>query len=356
MQTKRNQRDTRSFSDKLADTTGMPRFTPRRPRSRSEAPRRERKSSELFQLRDKREIGRDGVDHINCTNMGSTPLGTALSTQTRTPLKHQCAGPFRTMEGFMWYLRTENDMYRSLSGHIANVTGQKLRSDEKKPIPNELFQLLVADAYWQFISGNEELAKQVAASELPFDMYNIDRSGIRIRIQNATWLVHILEIIRQTLNKELSYPHFFKLFAPDSVYGSERGLRGIEEVISTEEQKDEAISLIYGGFVANVIKKHFKGLIDFEKVQENQLRNSQRSAKKAAHQILNETAKDLAEFARAVNQAELQEHPESRPEAADLYGDPPAPSALNVYTQAAQLIPAETEVVVEENVMDSKSE
>ncbi len=239
-----------------------------------------------IQLPSVRMIGNDGEDHINCTNMGSTVLGHSISPQARLPFKHKFAGPFKTLEGFIQYLRNEDDAFRVMSGYAASVAGKNKRARNigvqgMLPISTELLVLAVADAYWQQITSKPDIVKALVANNLPFDMFHIDKSGIRIRTYNATWMIHALNLISAALKENKDYPNFIELFTKGSHTRQNYAAALLENPKLTQRQYFEGI-----------LKKHFSGLVDTQKLQENEakiLKKAEEVAREASKEILSKS-------------------------------------------------------------------
>lgn len=323
---KKSTRDTRDFGDKLSETLGVERksYNNKSFRPRTDAPRYNPKSQERyqnnrkfsnhqqdtssFQLPDKRKLGEDGIDHINCSSMATTTIGKFLSSHANANFQHRFAGPFRSIESFVWYLRTEDDAFRTLPGYLASRKGRSIAPQELKDVSRDLERLLVADAYWGMVNAREDIAEEIKKSTAPFDVYNIDQSGIRIRIFNANWQAHTFELIREGL-KNGHYPHFYKLFNDNTAYGkdyvnAQRANFKLGESVVTNA---DAAPAGYNQSLANaqyeelmnaIVKFHFEGLIDYNQLLAFQTRNVKQAALKASKQILNNTQKDVDEFQR----------------------------------------------------------
>lgn len=238
---------TTAFGDKLLQAMGNQRPAYRRPKRPPVI------QPAGFHLPPMRSIGRDGADHINCTSRGVTKLGNQLATQAIGHFVHRDAGPFNTIEGFIWFLKTENDVFRSLSGLASHLTGRGLKKGNCVHIRHDLLMLLTADAYWQRIEQNPALKKTVLQSDAPFDMYNVDQNGVRMRLFNGQWLVHILELIRDALKNEQAYPDFYKLFDRRSPFSEVNWRKNAAK----RYQIEDTSGLTYGEYVYLVTKAYF---------------------------------------------------------------------------------------------------
>ena len=287
-----NRNNTSSFSDQLADAFGKPRlkkFDGFRGNKKGFKPRRDAENI----MPPLRQIGEDGKDHINCHGMATTYLGKQLNTEARTHFHHKWAGNFSTLEGFIWYIGTEDDSFRNMPGYIARITGKSLKPNQKVRLSRDTYKILIADAYWQLITAKDKLKNELANSTLPFDMYGITNTGVRIRLHNAGLYTTILELIRQALVNKQEYPDFLGLFAKNSPYGEQTLNSYMVEKGYELDSKWKA----YGELIDAAIHKHFSGLVDESMLREANMRQAERQALKAAKEIMKKTENDLKKAA-----------------------------------------------------------
>jgi hypothetical protein len=149
-------------------------------------------------------IDEDGVRHINIHPEGNTELGKLLSHFPHTPFTHPFLGPFRSMEGFWYYMRSgenlvpagdRDDQLRYLIGYSAKAHG-KNRPLVRYPD----FREDVMAANYQKIIQNVELKEMVIESELPFvQYYVVKKSGMIVKPLEHEWLCEGFEKIREAL-------------------------------------------------------------------------------------------------------------------------------------------------------------
>ena len=315
-----NKGNTSSFSDQLADAFGKPRlkkYDGFRSSKKGFKPRRDAENV----MPPIRQIGEDGKDHINCHGMATTYLGKQLNTEARTHFHHKWAGNFSTLEGFIWYIGTEDDSFRNMPGYIARITGKSLKPNQKVRLTRDTYKILIADAYWQLINAKEKLKNELTNSTLPFDMYGITNTGLRIRLHNAGLYTTILELIRQALVNKQEYPDFLGLFSKNSAYGEQALNAYMVEKGYELDSKWKA----YGELIDAAIRKHFSGLVDESMLREANMRQAERQALKAAKEIMKKTENELkaaaaeqaaqtqqeapCEISVEVEQAKAPEHP-----------------------------------------------
>lgn len=273
----------RSLADQLSVISGRPKSIARRKRQQH-----------LFDyvLKNTRDIGKDGVDHINTTNKVATRLGSLLSSQARSFFKHHLCGQFMSLESFMWYVRTENDQFRALPGHKAAVAGKKMSFAEKSKVSKSDLVLICADAYWQLVCQNDEIVNLMKDSTLPFDMYIVNTEGFRERVANAPWIVQTLELIRRALKEGDVYPSFDELFEKGSGFGK----ADIEKFAIEHGIEDHATAV--KEVFESAIKEHYSSLIDQDVLAAREARAAQVAKAKAKVQQEAEEKKASQEAAQ----------------------------------------------------------
>lgn len=147
----------------------------------------------------------DGVDHINTCGRVNTALGKLLSHSERIKFIHPYFGPFESMEGFWYYMRSGgangrgDDKLRYLSGRKAKDYGQM-----KPVIAYDYFQEDILAANYQKIVQNAELEKLFIDSTLPFDHYYLfGPNSVLIRPRGSDWLCAGFEEIRKAMQNGL---------------------------------------------------------------------------------------------------------------------------------------------------------
>ena len=297
--TKLDHSNERDFRDKLSDATGVAipparnnwsATRPNNPRNNWREHDNKKKQPFILPMPDKRTIGKDGSGHINCVNNGVTSLGRDLSTQSYTPFRHKFAGPFASIESFIWFLRTEDDVFRQMTSKQIGQEARQIRYTDFRKVPNDLFTLLVADAIWQQINENQAIAKKMIASSAPFDLYFIDFAGIRIRLRNAALLSHTFEQCRQALKSGVVYPDFTKLFEPNSTYGT----KIYDKYCEDNDVAPDDRAIVYKELIEKIVRDYFYDLIDYERLEEIRKNEVERSSLKAGRKILSETSKEAA--------------------------------------------------------------
>lgn len=163
--------------------------------------------SNKFSLPNIDTLGADGVDHINIYSLGETDLGVALSQHALLQFNHNRFGPFLTVEGLWYWLRSVNgdDSFRNMKGNKARNYSKTI--DNHNYVPN--FKYFIIDATLQKIKAYPELLNAVKESTLRFDCYyyykgkddHNNNTSIRIRPVSAGWIIAGINAIREALQR-----------------------------------------------------------------------------------------------------------------------------------------------------------
>lgn len=142
----------------------------------------------------------DGKDHINIHSMGSTELGKMLSHFSHTPFTHEVYGPFYSMEGFYYYLRS--GAVDAVAGHMRYLSGFRAKQKGTKLpyVANANFEQEIMAANYQKLINHPDILELFINSELPFDhYYTFGKNDVIIAPKNSGWLIEGFEAIRRAL-------------------------------------------------------------------------------------------------------------------------------------------------------------
>lgn len=123
------------------------------------------------------DVKNDGLTHINIYSKGKTELGRRLSHFDKSPFLHPYFGPFQSMEGFWYYLKSGApyghvqdgiEDLRQLHGLRAKQTGKLFKRND-----TPFFRQDVLYANCQKILQNKTLRKMLCESNLPFTHYYV---------------------------------------------------------------------------------------------------------------------------------------------------------------------------------------
>ena len=148
----------------------------------------------------------DGVTHINIYSRGATDLGQFLSHFRRAPYNHPYYGRFTSMEGFWYYLSSEERDHKNLSecyGFEAKLRGRLCYN--RRLVPG--FKEIIVDANARKIFEYPEYASLMAESTLPFRHYYTNPgSPVANELTKFEWLVEGFEEIRRCLKEGRQWP------------------------------------------------------------------------------------------------------------------------------------------------------
>lgn len=146
----------------------------------------------------------DGITHINIDRYGMTELGRMLTHMYHLPFVHPEFGPFRSVEGFIGYIRSGG---KDSQFHYAHGMNARYRSRNQSSEFISGFRQIVMEANYLKITQNEQLRDLMINSDLPFDHYYLfGPHGNPVRPRNASWLVPSFEELRDMLKEGKSYP------------------------------------------------------------------------------------------------------------------------------------------------------
>lgn len=163
--------------------------------------------TKMFRKASDIDPSKDGVDYLNMYSNCVTRLGKKLSHFALTPFVHPYFGPFKSMEGFWFYMRTgkQHDSLRYLYGLRAKGEGKQLPM-----VHNPNFQEDILAGNYQKIIQDEGLLKSFITSTLPLTHFYLfhqksDTGEILGRIvvfpKNSDWLIDGMEDIRTALKE-----------------------------------------------------------------------------------------------------------------------------------------------------------
>ena len=141
-------------------------------------------------LRDIRELGQEGVDHINVNRFSKSTLGYLLSTTAKLDfwvLGHQYSSIGNLMAYYKSHCTNEEV---TMAG---TDTMQAFTSEEYDRYPqfNNLYAV-VCLGYWAIIQNNPALLDALNINDIPFDSY-VERKGVRTRHQASKILVRAIQ-------------------------------------------------------------------------------------------------------------------------------------------------------------------
>ncbi len=152
---------------------------------------------------------KDGIDHLNVYAMGKTEFGRFFSNMQDSPIELPYLGSFRTIEGLWYYLKDQDDRYRTATGFDVKKLGKLFKeSEDSKLLPPEVFQYIIRNAIIRKAKqhGGLELCRKPEYQNLPLKHYlvygkNHPNPKVIDITEKFQWWLDIIDFIRTTANK-----------------------------------------------------------------------------------------------------------------------------------------------------------
>lgn len=135
----------------------------------------------------------DGVTHVNIYSRGRTALGRFLSNYALTPIDTE-DGPFRSIEGYWYWLSAQDDRLRRMSGYAAKKLGRQLRAADWRE--DDWFRDKVVRALAAKLLANPEMLLELTRLSLPLDHYYVVSGGHTVRPEQGRWVIDFYEAVR----------------------------------------------------------------------------------------------------------------------------------------------------------------
>lgn len=133
----------------------------------------------------------DGITHINVYSKAETELGRFLSNFSHTPIRLS-DGKFESLEGYWYWLKTQDDKLRSMIGYEAKQYGRTL------PIVHSgIDKSRFKKALKVKINNNREwLANNTLWNDLSLPLTHYYVYDDRVVDAGSEWMLDILEQLR----------------------------------------------------------------------------------------------------------------------------------------------------------------
>ena len=138
----------------------------------------------------------DGQTHINVYSQGLTELGRLLSNFAETPFTHPRHGQFKSVEGFIYWLGSNNEELRNLSGIQAKNFGQI--ADVGIRLRDHEFKKSIREALRMKVTYNPKIRTMLLTSDLPLAHYYIFNRKV-VTVPKWDWVIQEWENIRVDL-------------------------------------------------------------------------------------------------------------------------------------------------------------
>lgn len=149
----------------------------------------------------------DGRTHLNIYSDGKTKLGRDLSNFTFAPFRHPDHGVFNSIEGYWYWLRSQDDRLRNLYGVEAKQLGRGLaRVKTYKP---EEFQHLIKLALDAKLRHHPDMMKALVSSSLPMTHYYVMGPERKVIYpDDSLWIIDHFHLIREAANPGIKFDKF----------------------------------------------------------------------------------------------------------------------------------------------------
>ncbi len=135
----------------------------------------------------------DGITHINIYSKGNTTLGRFLSNFWETEI-NTSLGTFSSIEGFIYFLGSNNEELRTLAGPEAKLKGES--SDKNIRLPEPVFKNLIKQAMLEKLQNNKYFKELLISSTLPLTHYYVYGKKV-ITAPKWDWQIEEWEKIRR---------------------------------------------------------------------------------------------------------------------------------------------------------------
>jgi hypothetical protein len=130
----------------------------------------------------------DGVTHVNVYSKGKTKLGRFLSNFAQAPIVTD-DGPFESIEGYWYWLSTQDNHLRDLYGWEAKSYGRFIGGRDW--MDDNVFKLKICNAITKKLETYPEFFKLLRASPLPIVHYYVMGGRVIVPKQGRWILKHI---------------------------------------------------------------------------------------------------------------------------------------------------------------------
>lgn len=145
----------------------------------------------------KLDPSKDGINHINIYTKGATELGRFLSNFSDCNIITE-DGPFRTVEGYWYWLSSKDDRLRTLNGWDAKKLGRSILAQDW--LKDGVFKDKIKKAIFIKIVSNPDMLHQFVVANMPFTHYYVYGSRV-IDVPEAGWIIDFIEWLRNDMKQ-----------------------------------------------------------------------------------------------------------------------------------------------------------
>ena len=141
----------------------------------------------------------DGIDHINIYIKAQTELGKRLSNFTHSSIILK-EGRFASVEGYWYWLQTQDDELKKLTGIAAKNKGRELKKQGKE-VWDDMFKIKIAVALLYKVIQDSTLFEMIKQSpNLPLTHYYV--FGGKVVKGGSMWVIDIWELIFKLIKEQ----------------------------------------------------------------------------------------------------------------------------------------------------------
>lgn len=137
----------------------------------------------------------DGKTHINIYSKGSTALGRFLSNFADCNVDTE-DGPFRTIEGYWYWLSCGDEDLRTTNGWESKKLGREQRAEDW--LKSRDFKDKIRKAIYIKIVSDRDMLDQFLKSNLEFTHYYVYGTKV-VDVPEAGWIIEFIDWLRTEL-------------------------------------------------------------------------------------------------------------------------------------------------------------
>jgi ribosomal protein L25 (general stress protein Ctc) len=147
---------------------------------------------------------KDGITHINIYSKGKTLLGRFLSNWYDWPINIPNWGNFRSIEGLIFYLGSNDEHLRVLSGYDAKLYGNSVENTDTF-LDQDEFESIIREAIRIKILSHKTAKEELKRSTLPFKHYYVYKNKVVHAKRKWDFIIDEIELIRKELKEYICY-------------------------------------------------------------------------------------------------------------------------------------------------------
>lgn len=140
----------------------------------------------------------DGKTHINIYSKGRTEIGRFLSNFSDCNIITE-DGPFRTIEGYWYWLSSKDDRLRKTNGFESKKLGRSILAQDW--LKDGVFKDKIRKAIYIKLISHPKMLEQLLVTKLPLTHYYVYGDRV-IDVPEASWITEFIEWLRNDFTME----------------------------------------------------------------------------------------------------------------------------------------------------------